>query len=135
MIRLAIAFATLAICAGLALAGRDVAFSGGGSGTTGTPPLGPQSSTPSAYDGPAGAHAGSIPNTVVRLVPLTQGPRTWHRVVLRLEGEVIASLRIPSGVAVPLALPATPGLRLDVLGSDAIDIPVAPGARVLIALP
>ena len=132
--RMLLLVAVLALAAiGSAAGVRDVALSGGPD--TNPPIPGPLPSIASLYTGPAGPTVTSAPNFVVRLATLSQSMPAWRHVAIRRGHEWVGVLRIPTGVTVPLWLPSTSDLRLDVLGSDALDIPVAPGSRVLIALP
>lgn len=100
-----------------------VAFGGGagGGGGTPTPPIGlaPIAPTLDLLNDPF----------VVRVALIADGPRV---IVLRTrDGRLVGVSRLTSGQ--PAALPLPPdGALLDILGTDVVGLPVAPGQQVTV---
>jgi len=135
--RLILCTLTLAACLGVLRASlaadRGLAFSGGGGDTD--PPL----------SGPAGAphQPGSAPSlrpgpVIVLLTASSErprGPEAPRFAVVRRGSRIVDFARLVPGEPAVLDTPAADDLRLDVIGTGAVGVPVAVGQVVRVVVP
>jgi hypothetical protein len=99
--------------------GRPSAFKGGGGGVSPDPPIGKVAPL---------ARASVTVNSV-------SSPGPWIVYVTNAQGGIVQTCVVSAGTPEALTLPMVTGLQLDVVGTDAIGGPVAPGQSLEIWLP
>ena len=114
-------------------AGRDVAFTGGG-GSTDPPLAGPTTAQLTPNNDPVLRTTGPL---IVLLTATAERPdRSTARIaVVRFGTEILGVARLHEGVPAVLMVPSVEGLQLDVLGTDALDVPVGSGSVVRVVAP
>lgn len=125
--------AALILLSSSAVPQRDVAHTGGGGGGD-TPPLGGPASSPGLLPGSA---LGSNGLVVVLLTATAERPeRTLPRVaIIRRGSEILHVARLTPGDPAVFVASGGEGLRLDVLGTDALGVPLTAGSVVRVVVP
>jgi len=120
---------------GLAVAQREM-FAAGGGGPDGNPPWQGPASQPSSSPAVAPELGASGGSTISVRIHTAQWSRDANHLRLVVRHRQRAAFYVlPAHETVVLPIPTGPGVRIDVLGTDALDIPVSGGQFVRIVLP
>lgn len=113
---------------------EGIMASGGGGASTDPPSSGVQSTLASPGTTPTLDNSGPV---VVLLTATSERPdRTLPRMaIVRLGAEVLDLARLTPGSPAVLTVPSVEGLQLDVIGTDALGVPVSAGAVVRVVAP